>query len=410
MRTYLSTEERCLLALLKQALSQDKQKKNIKHLQSSMDTVRWEQVLALGKKHVVCSLLYEALKKEKGIAPWLRQELERTARQTVQQSYRLLFLNKGLTDYLESMDIPTLVLKGSAVGEYYPIPELRKSGDVDLLLLEPEKLAKACEALEQIGYVRSQQQHALHHVSMQSPENIEVELHCMLAEPFDSDKMNQYMKVFVEECKNHWCRKKVMGVELPVLEDGYFAFSLLIHMLQHFLRAGFGIKLLCDWVVFWNSPHSAGAKEAYLRMLRDTGLKGFSDMVTAVCVYELGLREEVVSFMFDRKKPMPSKEEGEVFLREILDAEEFGKSGKDRMVMLRGTSWRDYLREFHHQMQLNFPTSGRCALCWPVTWGITLARFLRNNRKLRGVSTKAILHRAGVRSKVMERIGLFETK
>ena len=36
---------------------------------------------------------------------------------------------------------------------------------------------------------------------------------------------------------------------------------------------------------------------------------------------------------------------------EILTAEEFGKSANDRMVVMRGNSPADYMREFHHQMQ-----------------------------------------------------------
>lgn len=74
------------------------------------------------------------------------------------------------------------------------------------------------------------------------------------------------------------------------------------------------------------------------------------------------------------------------------------------MVMMRGTGLLDYIREFHHQMHLNFPKAGKCFLVWPVLWVITLVKFLYNNRKVRNISTKEILKEAKRRSKLMEKI------
>jgi len=44
----------------------------------------------------------------------------------------------------------------------------------------------------------------------------------------------------------------------------------------------------------------------------------------------------------------------------------------------------------------------------PVLWTITLVRFLRNNRKIRGVSGRTILRKAAERSRVMEQMKLWE--
>ena len=50
-------------------------------------------------------------------------------------------------------------------------------------------------------------------------------------------------------------------------------------------------------------------------------------MITMVCVQFLGLNEEKIRFM-NCMPDCPTEE----FMREILDAEEFGKSGSERMV------------------------------------------------------------------------------
>ena len=255
----------------------------------------------------------------------------------------------------------------------------------------------------QCGCTVSQEQPALHHVVFRTPENIEVEIHTLLAEPFDNGKINQYLRERVVDCRQNVARADCMGVSLPILDTGYHAYELLLHMLQHFLRSGFGLKFLCDWVVFWNRDVSGEEQKKYLTLVQESGLRGFSDMVTLFCCTYLGLEWEKIEWMdiignYDVKS----------FGREILEAEEFGKSAKDRMVMMRGDRFGDYVREFHHQMRLNFPRASKYIPCWPVLWIVTLVRFLYNNRKIRQVSARSILKKAGQRSRVMEQIHLWK--
>jgi hypothetical protein len=196
-----------------------------------------------------------------------------------------------------------------------------------------------------------------------------------------------------------------MGVTFELAADAYQAFYLLLHMLQHFLRAGFGLKLLCDWVVFWEKPVRKEEKDTFIQLLEGSGLIGFASIITAVCVKYLQLDREKVAFLLDResfdKKTVSS------FMKEIFEAEEFGHSDTDRMVVLRGTKLTDYIREFHHQMKLTYPKAGRCVILYPVLWIMTLCGFLYRNRKVRGTSGRAIMKKAHKRSKLMEQIHLF---
>lgn len=94
--------------------------------------------------------------------------------------------------------------------------------------------------------------------------------------------------------------------------------------------------------------------------------------------------------------------------KEIIEAEEFGRSAKDRMVLVTDTSILGYVREFHHQMHLNYPKAGRCFFLWPVLWLLTLMIFLNNNRKIRKVSARAIFLKAKKRSRNVKAMKLFE--
>lgn len=400
MTDNLSYDESCLLRLISSALAGNESV-------SFEKPPDWELTFELAKKHAVISLLYDILASRDDLTAECKKTLVDESRKTVLQSYRLLFLGRAIIDLLEDADIPALILKGVCVANLYPVFELRKSGDVDILILNPESIDDACRKLEKAGFTVDAEQHANHHVAMKSPENIGIELHTMLAEPFDSNTVNRYIKETAAQCAQNVVIEDIMGVNLPRLADAYQAFSLLLHMLNHFLRSGFGLKLLCDWVVFWNRAYDTVTEKLYLKLIEECGIKGFSDIVTMACVRFLGLKYENVRFMLEDNIG-PQESDVDKFIRDVLDAEEFGKSGKDRMVALRGTNICDYIREFHHQTCLNFPTAHRIFVLLPGLWVITLLRFLRNNRKLRHVSTRSILMNAHNRGELIANLKLFK--
>lgn len=392
-----SAEEEALFRLLQQCLLPESEKREV-----VLSEAEWGRLADIAQKHGVLSLLYEELCERQTLPEHLKKLVDSTASQIVLQQYRLLFTSKFVADLFREKKIPVVLLKGVTVGNLYPVPELRKSGDVDILLLHPDDLERATLILEEAGCTVQEKQLALHHVCFTTPEGIELELHTMLVEPFDSEKTNLKLKKILIEAGECQRTESVMGIGLPVLSGAYYPFELLLHMLQHFLRSGFGLKLLADWVCYWQTERPKEEKEAYISLVNRVGIKGFSDVVTLTCVRFLGLNEALISWMdCDSSRPV------EEFMREILDAEEFGKSVAERMVVMRGTGLKDYIREFHHQMRLNFPKAGRCIFLWPALWIATLTRFAINNRKLRKTSTKRILSEAARRSRMMQNLRLF---
>ncbi|MCD7954331.1 MAG: nucleotidyltransferase family protein [Lachnospiraceae bacterium] len=477
----LTSEEQALLRILAEALLASAEKS----AGSPWNIDQWQlpQLSAAARKHAVLPLLYDVVcgesgeTRDKGLtensestAAWesFQQEVETAARHTVPQAYHLLFLTKYLVAFLEAHGASVIVLKGVSAAADYPVPELRKSGDVDLLLAgysdggrldgisekfgrehpeHPEGMPKGesmpksddtpksegmprsegmskrdgmpksegmptsegtpkREDLQHImaeaGFHLTEIQDSVHHDAYVSPEGIEVELHLLPAEPFEDSSRNERMKTRMRQCQAHCIRRDIMGIEFPVLDRPYQAWHLLLHMLQHFLRAGFGLKLLCDWSVLFAQPWSEGEKQELTGILREDGLCRFASLVTGACVNYLGLDASDVSFL------NPDEAHAEQFLREVFDSEEFGHSDSERMVAMKGSRLTDYIREFHHQMHLNYPQKGRIVPLWPALWTLTLLRFLRNNRRVRHTSTLSILKAAGKRSRRMEELRIFD--
>lgn len=357
----------------------------------------WDNVVYMAEKHGVLAVLYEVLSNNKLFPAEYMKSVEKKAQQNVMQQYRLLFLSRYLLELLNRNGIRACLLKGSAISFYYPQPELRKSGDIDILLQDIYKLDYVRVLFDKCGFQLKEEQAANHHLVFFSNEGIEIEVHTMLAEPFDNKKLNMQIQNILQECETEYVN--VMNANIRTLKRPYFAFHLLLHMLQHFLRSGFGLKLLCDWGLFWQEETEKEEMECYLELIGKTGIKKFSDVITNACIEYLGLEHKDVEWM-QLSSDCPVDE----FMREIMDAEEFGKSQANRMVMMRGTKLVDYVREFHHQMHLNFPGIGNCFLLWPILWIFTLVKFIYNNKKLRQISTTKVLKEARRRSKLMEKM------
>ena len=400
----ISEEAEALCRLLTMALTKGRVEKAEL---AFLDRVSLDAVFFMARQHKVLPMLYDILSDYlEDRRPDLWELLGQTAEGTVKQSYRLLFLTKELTRVISSAGIPVIALKGCGIAAYYPVPEYRKSGDVDLLLRNAKDVQAAGKLLEGLHYELKEEQHANHHLAYQGKEGIDVELHAMLAEPLDNESMNQRMNdllpLYFEEAKE----TQSMGVTIPTASDALQALELLLHMLQHFLRAGFGLKLLTDWVVFWNRVKDPEVAERFAGLAKECGVSGFAKAVTLLCEKYLGLKE--IRIYGENLEAEFSKGYAEHFLMDIVNAEEFGKADKNRMVALRKRSLGGYLKEFHYQMKMNYAEESKQKWKWPYLWVKTFVGFLRNNRRLGRGSLRSILKNAGERAGVVEEMGLFK--
>lgn len=373
------------------------------------EKIDWDKFIKLSWAHKLVSYVYDTIVKVPGIPDNVSKFFTQKTVTMVKQNFRLLFWAKKILDSLEEVGVDAVLLKGATAAVYYPNMLYRKSGDIDILIFDEGKIADVHRQMESLNYKKNETQSALHHVVFSNDEGIEVEIHTMLAEPFDNMKVNDKLDGLKNGIRESIVRKDIMGIEIPVLREDYQAFELLLHMLQHYLRSGFGIRLLCDWVVFWNSDISEKFANGYSRLCDEFGVRQFSDMITRICIAKLGLdKDKAERIISTGLKDSLTDEDIDKFWDEFWSAEEFGKSSANRMVNLQGSKKSAYIKEFHHQMHLNFPKAGKCPLLWPVLWVITLVRFLINNRRIRKVSLRDVLKSAGDRGRLNEKLHIFE--
>lgn len=367
---------------------------------SSLTAGEWEQLLALADRHEVLALLENILESDK-----LSEEQQLTVQfktaKTVHTAIKLQVLNERLNTMLDKEGIQAITLKGCAVARFYPVPEFRKTTDIDLFVANEEDAKRAVQFLSANGFKLSGEWHANHHLVLVSEKKEVVELHTAWADAFKEKHLNRYLEKLQKESNQHCQFVEWQGLKFYAYETAWQGFYLMIHMLQHFVGSGFGLRNLCDWVVLWENCDDTKARKDFWKMVCESGTIEFAKAITSICIRYLGLDQ--------KKSPVPEKYHTDqavvdALFRDILDAGEFGYSESERMVGMDGDSLMAYIREFHHQMHINFPKAGKIIFFWPVLWLATLIRFLKNNRKLNRAPISEIMKKAGKRGQLVSRL------
>ena len=330
--------------------------------------------------------------------------MENNLEQSVVRFYRLLNISGYLVRLLKSHSIPTVILKGPDLAGYYPVPEYREFGDVDLLLLDSKQLDAAVEILKQDGLTVNKRQDSRHHIEMTYEGKYAVELHSFPTRYFSEQKANKYIKdIFLispDEVEYH----EVCGVALPVLPKALNGLYLVLHTLQHYLNAGFGVKFLKDFTMFFSDMNEEDV-EKYKKYAKDLKISGFSDILTQTATELCGLSKEKALSLFIIG--IPDKETVLKFKEDIIKSGTFGERDTDRLVNLSEPSIKGLLKEFHHQMHENFPRAGKCFLLWPFLWVASFLIFMCNNIFVRKTFGIGVIKKSLSRSAVSKQIGFY---
>ena len=112
------------------------------------------KTFATAKGHAAAPFIFDAFTESalnEKVNEAILKEIKAVTKQTVIQNYRLIFLTKYVCNILKEKGIDTVVLKGLAAAREYPEMLYRKSGDVDLYLLDKSKEKEAVELMKNAG-------------------------------------------------------------------------------------------------------------------------------------------------------------------------------------------------------------------------------------------------------------------
>ncbi len=313
------------------------------------------------------------------------------------EAYDILYRETVSVDKaLKNAGIEACVIKGIDAASYYPNPKLRNFGDIDLYIKNTDRLGDIEKLFANMGYLREQSQNSPHHIAYINDLGVEVELHIKPNRSFENVKLNRAISEIFESDGYSFVEKNIGGENVRVLPDAMKALYFLVHMAQHFAYAGFGIKLIFDWALFWHECTDASVYKEYMDLTQKCGLRTFSDNMESLMRKFFGEDFFVVNY-----DAVGLDEEFEFLLiDEIISAGAYGESSSERMVNASNPTLTGLFKAFHNQMKDNYPNASKCFVTWPVLWVATYARFAKNNKTVRNTSTKAVLDNARKRSRL----------
>lgn len=205
--------------------------------------------------------------------------------------YRQIFhfqtLARAEQELLNAMDaagICVLVLKGTSAARYYPIPQYRTMGDIDLLI-KPADHQQAANVLTQIGFIENTndlQAYVGRHRAFQRGE-AHVELHSYFAKagtPSQNELLNK--RLFIDMVPHRHIPTEIVN-----------GLVLIEHIAQH-LETGIGLRQMVDWMMYVNAVLDDDMWEhSFREAAKETGVEMLAVTVTRMCQLYLGLPKAI---------------------------------------------------------------------------------------------------------------------
>lgn len=177
-----------------------------------------------------------------------------------------------------NISVPYTILKGTAVAQYYPYPEYRTMGDIDVMTYREDYIC-ACNELIENKWKEITNANDLKRGRHRAfaKEGIVVEIHAFFASMNDPEKAETLDDLIVENITdNH------------ILPDMINGLVLIDHINQH-MEEGIGLRQIIDWMMFVHKCLPDDKWPEFESIAQKTGLETLAITTTRMCEMYLGL-------------------------------------------------------------------------------------------------------------------------
>ena len=301
--------------------------------------------------------------------------------------YQIEQFTRRIADLFDTNNISYILLKGISLAAFYPVPEYRKLGDVDIYINDKEMFNRASALLLANGYTKDDEisdhhQGYLYKVP-QTGRTMILELHYRIVGLYQYAPANKIVDAVFASSAFTPIIQKVNDRSYSVLPPTEYTFYMIHHMLKHYLYSGFGIRLLCDFSFYLEYNYTDIDFVKIHTWCEESKILHLYEIILETCRIYLGLPETIDS------KIHYNKNDCEAFIIQLLEDGDVSPNNGPTLVgsgSYKKINFLTYFKEGHLQMHVRFPKLGKCPLLWPILWFITLVCFLYNNRTIRNMS------------------------
>lgn len=252
-----------------------------------LTTEQWSELLELAQAHKLLPMIFEAgfpllSRADPALAAVTRRQVRDQVILQTLRTAEFLELYRKLT---ESGATP-LVVKGIVCRQLYPKPDHRPSADEDVLI-PPEQLDLCRRVLEDFGMTTPQTDPDAYEFPYRKPGSpLYIELHRHLFPP-ESEAYGDFNEFFGDPFRQT-ATEELQGEAVRAMHPCDHMLYLLLHAFKHFLHSGFGIRQICDILLFAHH-HSAVIDWEWVRLsCRSVRAEQFAAAVFAIGVKHLG--------------------------------------------------------------------------------------------------------------------------
>ena len=290
---------------------------------------QWDLLFSLAMEQAVFPIIYDKAWDKEGYESFpeaKKRAYHLNARNTIiAQSLKTEYFLSVYRQFTQQ-DIHPLVVKGIILRNIYQKPDYRVSSDEDLLINKKD-FKKVDKILLYNGYTRSEVENPLkeHEISYYNPKRgSTIELHLSLF-PETSGAYGhlntEFQDVFIRAVS-----EKINGVEIYTLCPTQHMLYLVCHSVKHFMHSGFGVRQLCDIILFAETYGSEINWNEVIKRAKDQKIYTF-----LMNLFEGG--ERYLGFSWEKaglKKP-DMKLDPEDMLDDMIDGGVFGKNDMARL-------------------------------------------------------------------------------
>lgn len=241
-------------------------------------TIDWSYIYERSKIHEVHTLIYPLLKKIK--IHFCNDELlqkwkSETILAGVSQIQHIKQI-KQVLDRFNAENIETVILKGLVLRELYPFPELRTMSDADIFM-HKEDVKKARKILFELGYYDDDSNPK--HSVFSHKSHMSIEIHLSLI----NDTYSKNAEYFENNIWNNVVPIYFLDVPVLTLSSEYQLIYLCLHLLDHTLSSGFGLRQLCDVVLLIKSVDNTIDWDEFYNIAKLCHLEKFINIIFSIC-------------------------------------------------------------------------------------------------------------------------------
>ena len=409
----LKSSDKLLLEALKASLENKKV-----NWEMEISNEEWIQLFQKADMHQILPLVYEAVCDcESHVFASVRKEVRQQVMVQMLKTETFLALYKHLNDE----GIYPLLVKGIVCRNLYPNPDYRSSGDEDMLI-KPEGFAACHKAMLDFGMVVSKEgeevldEFEVPYGKKGSP--ISIELHKLFF-PHDEDVYGE-LNDFFENAHESAVSVKVRDVEIKTLGYTDHLFYLICHAFKHFLHSGFGIRQVCDIIMFANAYGDRIEWEEMLWKCQKMHAEKF-----AAAIFKIG-EKYLVFDPVKAKYPVSWQElnvDEQALLKDLLDSGVYGasdmsrkhsstitlnavkaqKEGKIAKANILKTIFPDL-----NNMKKAYGYLNKYPFLLPVAWGTRIIRYGKESRNMKGNKASESIRIGNERVELLRQYGIID--